>query len=69
MLQIRFVYDYSKFNRRLFYVIDGEIKPLDNSFLVSLKSDIDYAYIPASRSYKDIDWSDDSIFSRLVKDI
>lgn len=66
-LQIRFIYDYSKFNRRLFYINDGETRPLDVSFLVVLKRDIDYAYIPASRSYKDIEWTEDSVFSRLVK--
>jgi hypothetical protein len=68
-LHIRFTYNYSKSTpgRRLYFEKNGESKQLEISFLDVLKKDIDYVYIPASRSTKDIEWNETSIFSRLIK--
>ena len=67
-MHIRFTYNYSKSTpgRRLVCDVNGTSKPLDASFIDVLKQDIDYVYIPANRSSKDIEWSERSIFSRLV---
>lgn len=68
-LHVRFTYNYSKSTpgRRLYIEKDGEIKQIEISFIDTLKNDIDFAYIPANRSSKDIDWNERSIFARLVK--
>lgn len=39
---------------------------LDDSFLTALKADIDFIYIPANRGNKDLTWTDNSIFQRLI---
>ena len=39
---------------------------VDDDFLLDLKSDIDYVYIPASRSNRDLIWSENSIFQRVL---
>lgn len=67
-LHVCFTYNYSKSapGRRLYYDRNGEVKPLDNAFIEILKQDIDFVYIPANRRSKDIEWSERSVFSRLV---
>lgn len=39
---------------------------VDDEFLSDLKKDIDYVYIPASRSNRDLTWTDNSIFQRVL---
>jgi len=68
LLHLKFTYHYSKTaaGRRLYFERDGDTIPVDTSILNAIKSDIDYVYIPASRSSKDFAWGDNSIFERLV---
>ena len=39
---------------------------VDEDFLTELKKDIDYVYIPASRSNRDLTWTENSIFQRVL---
>lgn len=39
---------------------------VDDDFLTELKKDIDYVYIPASRSNRDLTWTENSIFQRVL---
>lgn len=39
---------------------------VDDEFLLEMKQDIDYVYIPASRNNRDLTWTDNSIFKRVV---
>ena len=68
-LHIKFTYNYSKSSsgRRLYFEKNGSINQIDVSFLNSLKNDIDYVYIPINRSSKNLQWNNNSIFSRLIK--
>ena len=67
-MRIRFTYNYSKSGtgRRLYYEKNGECRPIEVSFIDTLKTDIDFIYIPASRSSRDIEWSEESVFTKLI---
>lgn len=67
-LRIQFVYSYgkTKAGRKLLSDINGTKKPLDSSIIDDIKKEIDFVYIPASRSNKDIEWQENSIFSKLI---
>ena len=39
---------------------------VDDDFLREMKKDIDYIYIPASRSNRDLTWTENSIFSKVI---
>lgn len=67
-LRILFTYNYSKSKggRRLYSITNGKQIQIDKSFIDVIKNDIDFVYIPAGRSAKDLVWSKESIFSKLV---
>lgn len=39
---------------------------VDDEFLSEMKHDIDYVYIPANRSNRDLTWTENSIFKRVI---
>lgn len=67
-MKIEFVYEYS--NRRFRYRykcdVDGKNKNLPDVFIEKIRKYIEYIYIPAGRTNADLDWSEESIFSRLI---
>ena len=65
-MTIIFTYAYGKQRRTLSYKTQQGTKSLDTSFIDQLKEDIDYIYIPASRSNNDLIWTNDSIFKKLL---
>lgn len=67
-LRVVFIYNYSKSSsgKKLFYSQGGVKKAIDHSFIDILKNDIDFVYIPTNRGTKDIEWKEDSIFTRLI---
>lgn len=67
-IHIRFTYNYSKSasGRRLYYDKNGMSKQIEESFMDIVKRDIDFVYIPATRSTKDFEWGENSIFERLI---
>lgn len=48
-------------------LIDNEKVNVDENFILELKKDIDFVYIPANRGGKDLTWSESSILARVVK--
>lgn len=46
--------------------VNGEKKNLEPDKLGKIKQDIDFIYIPANRSSRDIEWDEHTVFSRLV---
>lgn len=69
ILRLRFQYSYSKSRngRTLCCLIDNEKVNVDENFILELKKDIDFVYIPANRGGKDLTWSESSILARVVK--
>lgn len=67
-LHLRFIYNYSKSSggRKLYVEVNGEKKNLEPDKLGKIKQDIDFIYIPANRSSRDIEWDEHTVFSRLV---
>lgn len=67
-LSLIFQYSYGNTTRKksLYYQIQNIKTQLDDSFLSELKKDIDFVYIPANRSSKDLTWTSNSIFQRLI---
>lgn len=67
-LHLRFIYNYSKSSggRKLYVEVNGEQKNLEPDKLGKIKQDIDFIYIPANRSSRDIEWDEHTVFSRLV---
>lgn len=67
-LHLKFTYNYSQSNggRRLYIEKDGELLGFDSDKLKEIKQDIDFVYIPANRSSRDIEWDGHSVFSRLI---
>lgn len=57
---------YSDNKRTLYCNTPQGIETLDEEFIRLLKEDLEYLYIPANRSSKDITWTDNSIFQRLL---
>lgn len=65
-LTIRLKYIYSK-NRKYFYTVKNNTEHVvEENFVKDLSKNIVYVYIPTERTYKDVLWSDNSIFQRLV---
>ena len=67
---VLFMYSYSKTKkgRKLFCEYSNTEKvPLDVSAINDIKQDIDYVYIPTNRGSQDLEWNEDSVFSKLVK--
>ena len=69
ILRLRSQYSYSKSRkgRTLCCLIDNEKVNVDENFILELKKDIDFVYIPANRGGKDLTWSESSILARVVK--
>ena len=65
-LTICFNYCYSKNRRKLFIKKGKDDVNIDEEFMEKLKSDIDYVYIPASRTFHDIAFEKSSIVYELV---
>ncbi len=57
---------YSDNKRTLYCNTPQGAETLDEEFIRLLKEDLEYLYIPANRSSKDITWTDNSIFQRLL---
>lgn len=57
---------YSDNKRTLYCNAPQGSETLDEEFIRLLKNDLEYIYIPANRSSKDITWTDNSIFQRLL---
>lgn len=67
-IQLMLKYSYgAKTRKKTLYCLKGsEQIQVDDHFIDELKQDIDYVYIPASRSNRDLIWTDNSIFQRLL---
>lgn len=66
-LMILFTYSYgSKRKHTISYRTDNGYEQVEADFISELKKDIDYVYIPASRSNNDLIWFGNSIFKRLL---
>lgn len=59
-------FKYSNNKRTLYCNTPQGKETLDEEFIRLLKSDFEYIYIPANRSSKDITWTENSIFQRLL---
>lgn len=59
-------YIYSSNKRSVYYKYEGRDIPVEESFIELIKKDINYIYIPASRSNYDLNWSNYSIFKKLI---
>lgn len=66
-LRVEFQFAYSDNRKTISYIINGQKVTVDDTFIEDLKQDIDYVYIPANRSNKDLSWGENSIFSRLIR--
>ena len=68
LLKIILKYSYGNTTRKksLFCKSEGKELSIDDAFINQLKKDIDYVYIPASRSNSDLTWVDNSIFSKVL---
>jgi len=66
VLHIEMSFSYSDNKKSLNYINGGNRFILEERFIQEMKNDIDYVYIPASRSNFDLSWSEKSIFSQLV---
>lgn len=67
IIQFTYTYSETKRGRKLYYIDKTEKNSLEaENFLDKLKDDIDYVYIPANRGSRDFEWSDNSIFARLI---
>lgn len=65
-LVLQFVYSYSD-NKKKYYIYKGHEKiSIDESFIELLNQDINYVYIPAGRTNKDVSWNKESILRELV---
>ena len=67
-LTLAFSYSYGNTTRRKTLACktaEGDVF-VDDEFIVELKHDIDYVYIPASRSNRDLTWAENSIFKRVL---
>lgn len=67
-LTIKLTYSYGNTTKKkaLSYVTDNEEFTIDDSFINEIKKDIDYVYIPASRSNRDLTWDGNSIYKRVL---
>lgn len=67
-LIVQFSYAYSRTTKgRSIYCLTLGGKINAESMLPEIKKDIDFVYIPANRGTKDLSWTDNSIFTRLVE--
>lgn len=67
-LVVQFVYAYSRTTKgRSIYCLTSDGKINAESILPEIKKDIDFVYIPANRGTKDLSWTENSIFMRLVE--
>lgn len=64
IIQMRFTYSSNK--RSLTCIKGRDTLAIEDEFLAELSKDIEYVYIPASRSNKDTTWNSDSIFRNLL---
>ena len=67
-LVLSFKYSYGATTRKRTLTCETQESSIvvDDDFLVVMKQDIDYVYIPASRNNRDLTWTDNSIFKRVV---
>lgn len=65
-LELKYAYGATTRKRILSCQIAAGAIPVDDDFLTELKKDIDYIYIPASRSNRDLTWTENSIFQRVL---
>lgn len=65
-LAFKYAYGTTTRKRTLACLTSTETINVDDDFLMELKNDIDYVYIPASRSNRDLTWTEDSIFQRVL---
>ena len=67
-LSLVFLYAYGNTTRKksLYCQIQNNKIQIDDNFLFELKKDIDFVYIPANRGSKDLTWTKNSIFQRLI---
>ena len=65
-LELKYTYGASRRKRTLFCQTASGAIPVDEDFLSELKKDIDYIYIPASRSNRDLTWTENSIFQQVL---
>lgn len=61
-----FSFAYSNNKKTMYCSIPQGKVPVDDDFIKLLKQDIDYVYVPASRSNRDLAWTENSIFKRLI---
>ncbi len=68
LIQFTYTYSETKKGRKLYCLNKASKITLEaDIFLDKLKEDIDYVYIPANRGSRDFEWTDSSIFARLIK--
>lgn len=65
-LVFKYAYGTTTRKRSLSCQISTGFVAVDDEFLAELKKDIDYIYIPASRSNRDLTWTENSIFQRVL---
>lgn len=65
-LIFKYAYGATTRKRTLYCQTETNIVQVDDEFLSELKKDIDYVYIPASRSNRDLTWTENSIFQRVL---
>ncbi|MCF0141450.1 MAG: AAA family ATPase [Mogibacterium sp.] len=65
-LILKYSYGNKTRKKSLSYKVRGQEFLIDDSFITLLKNDIDYVYIPASRSNNDLKWTNNSIFARVL---
>lgn len=69
ILTIRMSYSYSQSGTHkptYEFFKDMSYSRIEADFIVALKEDIDFVYIPAGRSGSDLVWGEDTIFSRML---
>lgn len=65
-LVFKYAYGTTTRKRSLSCQISTGFVAVDDEFLAELKKDIDYIYIPASRSNRYLTWTENSIFQRVL---
>lgn len=66
ILVFKYTYGATTRKRSLLCQTSTETVSVDDEFLAELKKDNDYVYIPANRSNRDLTWTDNSIFQRVL---
>ncbi len=65
-LELKYAYGTTTRKRTLSCQTATGILTVDDDFLAELKKDIDYIYIPANRSNRDLTWTENSIFQQVL---